>query len=124
MKFIGRDNVKVYDESHFTRQQPQGPLWQDSAWLNWWDVQNKVGGVHRIGHEYNKPHGDVPRVAAWSNLVTPKGVFRRVLYLPLREEDKLRNGWGGGDDTCRVEFDGEGSVWTIDEPTTGVSAKL
>jgi len=124
MKFIGRDNVKVYEESHFTRQQPQGPLWQDSAWLNWWDVQNKVGGVHRIGHEYNKPHGDVPRVAAWSNLVTPKGVFRRVLYLPLREEDKLRNGWGGGDDTCRVEFDGEGSVWTIDEPTTGVSAKL
>ena len=53
MNFIGRDYVKQYTKADFIRQEPHGPLWQDSAWLNWWDVSGKVGGVHRIGHEYN-----------------------------------------------------------------------
>ena len=123
LKFIGRDNVKVYDKSHFLRQQPHGPQWQDSAWLNWWDINNKVGGIHRIGHEYN--YGDKPPMcAAWTNLITPKGVFKKVIHVPLREADQLPAGWGGGDDTCRVEFDDEGSIWTIEDKEHGVSAQL
>ena len=103
MKFTGRENVRLYDESHNTRQQPLGGRkWQDSTWLQWWDDQNKVGGVHRIGHEYNIEGG--PKVACWTNLITPQGVFKQVRYLPLREEDKLPRGWGGGDDTCRSEY--------------------
>jgi hypothetical protein len=124
LKFIGRDFVKVYSKADFLRQKPNAPQWNDSAWLNWWDSKNKVGGVHRLGHEYNRPDGGPPMVAAWSNLITPKGVYRRVKYLPLREADKLPNGWGSGDDTSRVEFDEDGSVWTINDPEYGVSAKL
>jgi hypothetical protein len=124
LKFIGRDNVKLYTEADFVRKVPDAPQWNDSAWLNWWDPANKVGGVHRLGHEYNRPDGGPPMVAAWSNLITPKGIYRRVRYLPLRAADKLSNGWGSGDDTSRVEFDAEGSVWTIDDPEFGVSAQL
>jgi len=125
MKFIGRDKVKQYTKADFIRQEPHGPLWQDSAWLNWWDVEGQVGGVHRIGHEYGKPDGQPDKVAAWTNLVTPKGVYRRIRYLPLREADKLPMGWGGGDDTVRVEFDDKGdSEWIINDPEYGVSARL
>lgn len=125
LHFIGRDNVKVYDASHFLRQPPQPvPQWQDSAWLNWWDNERKVGGIHRIGHEYNNPDCDVPMVAAWSSIATPKGVSRQVRYLPLREEDKLANGWGGGDDSLRIEFDDAASTWIIEDAESGISAQL
>lgn len=123
MKFIGRDDVLRYDESHFVRQQPGGErLWQDSAWLHWWDLAGKVGGVHRIGHEYNIEGG--PKVALWVNLVTPKGAYKRVVYQPLREADKLPKGWGGGDDTCRFEYIDGLHVWTIDDREAGISAEL
>jgi hypothetical protein len=123
MKFTGRDNVHVYEDSHNLRQQPlSGRKWQDSTWLQWWDEEHKVGGVHRIGHEYNIEGG--PKVACWTNLITPQGVFKRVRYLPLREEDKLPRGWGGGDDTCRSEYiDGE-HVWRFNDPEAGISAEL
>ena len=124
MKVIGRENLTMYDESHCLRQQPTDEVrWQDSAWLNWWDSENKVGGVHRIGHEYNNPDSG-PVIALWINLVTPKGVYKRVVYQPLREEDKLPNGWGGGDDTCRLEIENGLHVWKIDDPQEGVSATL
>ena len=123
MKVIGRDQVTMYNESHFLRQQPSDEhMWQDSTWLHWWDLENNVGGIHRIGHEYNIEGG--PMVALWSNLITPKGIYRRVLYQPLREADMLPKGWGGGDDTCRNEFVDGLHVWTIDDPSEGVAAKI
>ena len=122
MKVIGRDNLTMYELSDNLRQQPTDePVWQDSAWLNWWDTENQVGGVHRIGHEYNNPEGG-PMIALWINLVTPKGIYKRVVYHPLREEDKLASGWGGGDDTCRLEIENGEYVWTINDPDAGVSA--
>ena len=100
MKVIGRDQVVMYDETHNYRQTPGAvKKWQDSSWLHWWDNDNNVGGVHRIGHEYNYD-GEPPRIALWSNLVTPAGIYRHVVGVPLREQDKLPNGWGGGDDTA------------------------
>jgi hypothetical protein len=123
MNFTGRQNVKVYDDSHILRQPPlTGRKWQDSTWLQWWDNTNNVGGVHRIGHEYNGPDG--PKVAAWTNLITPKGVFKRVAYLPLREADKLAKGWGGGDDTVRQEYIDGKHAWFINIPESRVSAEL
>lgn len=125
MKFVGRrDQVRLYSNADSLRKQPQaGRKWQDSAWLNWWDVKNKVGGIHRIGHEYNWEQG--PRVAAWTNLVTASGIYKHVVHLPLREEDKRATGWGGGDDVRRVDFDPDGhSLWTINDPSADVSASL
>jgi hypothetical protein len=126
MKFTGRENVHLYDASTVLRQVPLlGPRkWQDSTWLQWWDIDSGVGGVHRIGHEYNLSDGVRPHVAAWSNLITPKGVFKQVKWLPLREQDKLARGWGGGDETLRQEYiDGE-HVWLFDDPQSGVSCDL
>lgn len=123
MKVIGRDQLRMYDRSHFVRQQPGvDRMWQDSTWLHWWDKDSGVGGVHRIGHEYNIEGG--PKVALWSNLVTPKGVYKHVVYQPLRESDKLPGGWGGGDDTCRSVFEDDLHKWIIDDPEVGVSAQL
>lgn len=123
MEFIGRDDVVVYAESDNYRARPDDrPKWQDSTWLQWWDLEQRAGGVHRIGHEYNIDGG--PMVANWCNLITPAGIFKRVTYLPLREEDKLPRGWGGGDATCTNEIvDGE-HLWTVDVPESGVSARL
>jgi hypothetical protein len=123
MKFIGRDQVVQYDDSHAIRQPPgKEGKWQDSAWLHWWDLERRIGGVHRIGHEYNIEGG--PKVAAWTNLVTPKGIYKHVVYLPMREADKLPRGWGGGDGVCRCEVIDGLHTWTIDDPKEGVSAKL
>ncbi len=123
MKFIGREDVVQYNESHCVRQQPgQVGKWQDSTWLHWWDLERRVGGVHRIGHEYNIEGG--PRVAGWTNLITPTGVYKHVVYLPLREADKLSHGWGGGDDVCRSEYLDGLHMWMIDDPKAGVSANL
>ena len=124
MKVIGRDHVVMYDEKCNYRQTPGAvKKWQDSTWLHWWDNNNHVGGVHRIGHEYNYD-GDPPRIALWSNLVTPAGIYRHVLGLPLRESDKLPNGWGGGDDTCRQTVDDGVHSWFVDDKAAGVTAEL
>lgn len=123
MKFIGRDKVTLYtDADNFRKVPDASPQWQDSTWLQWWDLDSGCGGVHRIGHEYNIPNG--PFVNAWSNLVTPSGCFKRVTYLPLRNADKLDNGWGSGDDTCSNEIiDGE-HIWNITDAKSGISARL
>jgi len=124
MNVIGRDKLTWYDESFKLRQQPTDePVWQDSCWLNWWDTKNKVGGIFRIGHEYNYP-GKPPMVASWIGIITPKGIYKRVLHLPLREEDKLPNGWGGGDEVVRVEIDNGDHVWQVNDPAHGVTATL
>ena len=123
MKIIGRDELIRYNDACSVRQPPGSEgKWQDSTWLHWWDLERRVGGVHRIGHEYNIEGG--PKVAAWTNLVTPKGVYKHVVYLPMREADKLPNGWGGGDDVCRSEFTNGLHTWTINDPQAGVSAQL
>lgn len=125
MKFTGRENVHVYDDSKTFRQEPlPGPRkWQDSTWLQWWDDENKVGGVHRIGHEYNLASGP-PMISAWTAIITPKGIGKRVAWLPLREEDKLPGGWGGGDGAMRQEFVDGAHAWYIDDAEANMSAEL
>jgi hypothetical protein len=124
MRYTGRDFLRFYDETHHFRQAPQpGPRkWQDSTWLQWWDDKNKVGGVHRIGHEYNVPGGEM--VAGWTNLIAPNGVFKNVTWLPLREADKLERGWGSGDDVARNEYVDGKHAWFIDDKANGVAAEL
>jgi hypothetical protein len=108
------DNFRVHPGSN--------PQWQDSTWLQWWDLEANCGGVHRIGHAYNIPGG--PSVNAWSNLITPHGIYERVTYLPLRAADTLEKGWGSGGDTSRNDFiDGE-NVWCINDAEADVVSRL
>lgn len=124
MQVFGRDHVVMYDASHEGRQKPgEGAQWQDSTWLHWWDCDTGVGGVHRIGHEYNYD-GEPPRIALWSNLVTPAGIYRHICSNLLREEDKLPNGWGGGDDTTSQIIVDDVHRWIVNDPAAGVSAQI
>lgn len=111
----GGKKLTVYGDWTHVRQTPgPQPHWQDSVVLTWWDEENEIGGFHRLGHEPNVPGGG--RVALWTNLLSPDGMFKRVQDKPLRETDLLSNGgWGSGDDTCQVAFiDGE-HIWTIND---------
>jgi hypothetical protein len=87
-------------------------FWQESVVLFWWDVKNKVGGYHRIGHEPN--YRDGPIISLWNNIFTADHIYKDSSTLPLRPKDKLSNGFGGGD-TCRFEFS-DHAIWTVDAP--------
>ena len=123
IKFIGRSNVRTYTDKDNYRFTPgTGPKWQDRTWLQWWDLEANCGGVHRIGHEYNTDGG--PFAALWNNVITPKGIYKRVMYQPLREADKLDKGWGCGDDTCNNVIENGEHIWNVNDPEHGVSARL
>ena len=77
--------------------------------------------MHRIGHEYNCEDG--PRVSLWNNIASPGGIYKRVVYQPLREADKLPDGFGCADDTCSYRYDGE-HVWTFEDATAGLRGVL
>lgn len=117
----GGKKLTVYGDWTHVRQKPgPEPHWQDSVVLTWWDEENDIGGFHRLGHEPNVPGGG--RIALWTNLMSPDGMFKRVQDKPLREADLLPSGgWGSGDDTCKVEFINGEHVWTINDDDASAS---
>ena len=121
MEIEGGGRVHVYgpeDEAAHTPG-PQ-PHWQESVVLIWWDARRGVGGYHRIGHE---PIHDGGHAVLWHNLFTPQGVHRRNHVLPLRPEDRLANGFGGGRDGYRFEYDG-GCLWTLENEESSAILRL
>jgi len=96
------------------------PNWQESVVLVFWDLENQVGGMFRIGHEPNDAAG--PHISLWSYLWSPGKVFKRTEFLPLREDDRLENGFGGGDGGLRFEYIDGKARWTVRED--GVNADL
>ena len=113
MKVLGGGSVQVYEPADEGPHQA-GPqeLWQESVVLLWWDLKQAIGGFYRIGHELNHKNG--PMIALWSNTVTPQGIFKKTAYLPLRPQDKIDNGFGGGDGSLRYDYDGN-CVWTLED---------
>ena len=96
-------------------------LWQESVVLVWWDQNNGVGGMHRIGHEPNVSTG--PQISLWNHIFSPKWAHKRTVTLPLREEDRPENGFGGGDDGCRFEYT-DHAIWTINEPDVKAELRI
>jgi hypothetical protein len=117
----GGGNVHVYaaQDEVAHRAGPQ-QHWQESVVLIWWDQQHNIGGFHRIGHE---PNHDGGKVALWHNLFTPQGVFRRNHFLPLRRDDHLTNGFGGGIDGYRFEYDSH-CRWTLNDQEASATLQL
>ncbi|MDI3258179.1 MAG: hypothetical protein QJR02_00415 [Sinobacteraceae bacterium] len=107
--------LKVHGPEAHGRQQPgREENWQDSVVLVWWDQANGVGGFHRIGHEPNVKGGG--RIALWTNLITPDGIYKATRYNPLREADRLPDGgFGSGDDSCSYQYRDGQHVWTIQD---------
>lgn len=55
----GPPMTKYYNASDEGTHEPDSsdPDWQESVFVHWYDVGQKVGGVHRIGHEPNRAGG-------------------------------------------------------------------
>ncbi|NKI16007.1 hypothetical protein HCU74_01115 [Spongiibacter sp. KMU-166] len=114
MKVSGAADLPVLpDNVNYWQEPVKEHNWQDSVVLTWWDAQNKIGGFHRIGHEPN--YKDGPKIALWSHITAPEGDYKNVVYLDLREEDRLANGGFGAGETCKYEFIDGQHVWTIND---------
>lgn len=88
--------------------------WQESVTLIWWDLDQYVGGFHRIGHEPNFKGG--PHVALANSLFTRDHVYKRSEFVPMHANDRLANGFGGGNGHCRFEFvDGKAKWMLLDK---------
>lgn len=110
MQVVGGGSVIEYGPKDEVRHVPEpDELWQESVVLFWWDTARGVGGYHRIGHEPNVKTG--PAVLLFNNIYTPEYLYKDLSTLPLREVDKLPNGFGGGD-TCKFEYT-DHAIWTV-----------
>jgi hypothetical protein len=93
-----------HDERSELRQTPSGEeWWQDSAFIVWNASEAGIGGVVRIGHE---PDHDGGVVALWFGLVTRDGLrYRRNTSTPLRDGDRLDDGFGAHDGAYRIVWE-------------------
>lgn len=113
MEIIGGGNVLEYgpaDEG--PHQVGDHEAWQESVVLVWWDFDQGLGGMHRIGHEPNAIDG--PSISLWNHICSRDWVFKRSARLPLRDEDRKINGFGGGDKGCSFEYT-DHAVWKFNE---------
>ena len=94
-------------------------MWQDSVVLCWWDLENHVGGYHRIGH--HPFHRDGPQAHLTNNFFASDAVFKRCGFIPLRRADQGAAHYGCGDDTCHFEYT-DHAIWKFDQPA--VSGEL
>lgn len=113
MEIVGGGNViELTREDEWHHVSDGHELWQESVLLCWWDLNNKLGGVHRIGHQ--PFHRDGPKVHVWNNLFAPSCVYKRTEILPLRAKDTFVTGFGGGDDSFKFEFT-DHAIWTFQQ---------
>ena len=120
MDIVGGGSVFVYPESDEIPHKPgTHENWQESFVIIFYDQQQNVGGMFRLGHEPNYQGG---KSQIFSNVFSPNGVFHRTAHLPLKPGNRLPNGLVSGDDTLRYEYDGKNILWTLNDKD--VSAKL
>ena len=111
MEIIGGGNViELKREDEWHHEQDGHEAWQESVVLCWWDLKNKIGGYHRIGHQPLSKDG--PQVHFTNNFFAPDCVYKRCEILPLRAKDHFATGYGCGDDTCSFEFT-DHAIWTF-----------
>jgi hypothetical protein len=90
------------------------PLWQESVFLVWADVNEGIFGFHRIGQECNARDGQ-GMVTSWNGIATREGVrFGRYLFEPMRPGDRHAGGFGAAG-VVRMNYDGA-TNWRIDDP--------
>ncbi len=106
----GNELPLVSDKANTLQASGEGVNWQDSVVLLWMDMEQKVGGMFRLGHEPNWEGG---KIAVWSHITSPQGTYHYADFIPLRDEDRPASGGIGGGPSIAYEFvDGE-HVWTL-----------
>jgi len=85
--------------------------WQESVVIYVWDAENKCYVFFRIGHE---PHqGENGMTALWANIWVPGQYYKYYDALPLRDEDRLPNGFGGGGKGASYTYKNGKHHWSI-----------
>ena len=95
------------------------PLWQESVFLTWGDVEQGIFGYHRIGQEANANDGK-GLVTAWNGIATREGTrYGRYLLQPMRPEDRDASSFGATD-LVRMSYDGT-TTWTLNDADCAMS---
>ncbi|WP_375476492.1 hypothetical protein [uncultured Jatrophihabitans sp.] len=119
-------DVQTFPASDEVPHEPDDhPLWQESVFLTWADVDQGVYGFHRIGQEVHADDGQGGQgmVTSWNGITTREGLrFRRYLFDPIRVEDRRPSGFSAGPDIA-FEHDGEHTTWTIEDPDCSMSLR-
>lgn len=112
MKMIGNGNAKLHEpDAEFPHKPGVNEYWQESVVLHWFDAKAGIGGYFRIGHE---PH--LGNAVLWCSYYCTDGtVFNHNAKFPLRDEDRIPNGFAVGD-CCKYEVVDGKIVWTSIEP--------
>lgn len=119
MKVVGNGKLIFTDPKDEIAHAPGShPDWQESIVIYVWDVEQKVYTFFRIGHEPNQ--GANGSVAIWNNIWSPAEYYKYYGAEPMRAEDRLSNGFGGGR-TSKYTYDGK-HHWTVRD--NDVSADL
>ena len=110
MRVVGNGKI-IYTkpEDEIAHSPGSHPDWQESIVIYVWDAEQKCYAFFRIGHEPNQPDGG--SIAVWNNIWSPNEHYKYYDAVPLRAEDRLSNGFGGGG-TSKYTYDGR-HHWTI-----------
>ena len=104
--FPAQDEVPHEPEEH--------PLWQESVFLVWADVERGIYGYHRIGQEVHANGSGM--VTSWNGVTTREGLrFRKYLFEPMRSEDRTPQGFAAGP-AISFSHDGETTTWILEDP--------
>lgn len=119
MEIVGGGKAHVFAAADEKPHAP-GPQenWQESFVLYWHDAKHSLGGCFRLGHEPNYGGGQTQFVIG---ITSPAGIYHRCGHLPLRQQDRLENGFINGDDSLRYEFDGSKIHWTLKDTDVAVN---
>lgn len=120
MEVVGGGNAKEWgpeDEGPHAIEDHE--FFQESVVLVWWDMENQIGGYHRIGYEPNWRDG--AHVNLFNNIFSPEWIYKGNSFLPAVDGDRFENGFAAGS-KCRFEFRDGKALWTVRD--TDVCAEL
>jgi hypothetical protein len=86
---------------------PNDPIWQESQVLLWWDSEQRVGGMQRIGQLPNQGKANY-----WNGLMAPDGLhyLADVHDLELGGGDRHEGGLRSGGQSMQTRSEGVGAL--------------
>ncbi len=113
MEIVGGGSVVVLKrEDEWHHEQDGHEAWQESVVLCWWDLKNKIGGYHRIGHQPKRKDGG--KIHLINSFFASDCVYKRCEIVPLRPQDHFPTGYGCGDGSLKFEFT-DHAIWTFNQ---------